>query len=43
MGKASKLLDRSGIVLEDNGYDKYTIKVDGSGRVINRNRKYELL
>ena len=40
MGKASKLWDRSGVVLEDNGYDKYTIKVDGSGRVIDRNRKY---
>jgi len=40
MGKASKIWDRSGIVLEDNGYDKYTIKVDGSNRVINRNRKY---
>ena len=26
--------------MEDNGYDKYTIKVDGSGRVIDRNRKY---
>ena len=27
-------------MLEDNGYDIYTVKVDGSGRVIHRNRKY---
>ena len=40
MGKAGKRWDRSGVVLEDNGYDKYTVKVDGSGRVIDRNRKY---
>ena len=40
MGKASKRWDRSGVVLEDNGYDKYTIKVDGRGCVIDRNRKY---
>ena len=40
VGKASKRWDRSGVVLEDNGFDKYTIKVDGSGRVIDRNRKY---
>ena len=36
----SKRWDRSGVVLEDKGFDKYTIKVDGSGRVIDRNRKY---
>ena len=40
MGKASKMWDRSGVVLENNGFDKYTIKGDGSGRVIDRNRKY---
>ena len=40
VGKAGKRWDRSGVVLEDNGYDKYTIKVDGSGRVIDRNRRY---
>ena len=40
VGKACKRWDRVGVVLEDNGYDKYTIKVDGSGRVIDRNRRY---
>ena len=40
MGKASKMWDRSEVVLENNGFDKYTIKGDGSDRVIDRNRKY---
>ena len=30
--------DRSGIVLESLGYDLYTIKVEGSGRLTKRNR-----
>ena len=29
--------DRSGIVLESLGYDQYTIKVDGSGRLTKLN------
>ena len=32
--------DRSGIVLESLGYDQYTIKVDGSGRLTKRNRRF---
>ena len=40
VGKASKMWDRSGVVLENNGFDKYSIKVDGSSRVIDRHRKY---
>ena len=34
MGKASKMWDGSLVMLENKGFDKYTIKVDGSGRVI---------
>ena len=26
--------------MENDGHDKYTVKVDGSGRVIQRNRRY---
>ena len=40
IGKASKLWDRSGVVLEDKGFDKYSVKVDGSGRVTDRNRRF---
>ena len=36
----SKLKDGTGIVTEDVGNDKYTIRVDGSGRVLSRNRRY---
>ena len=32
--------DRSGVVLESLGYDQYTIKVDGSGRLTKRNRRF---
>ena len=40
LGKASKRWDRSGVVLEDKGFDKYAVKVDGSGRVTDRNRRF---
>ena len=40
VGKAGKRWDRSGVVLEDKGFDKYAVKVDGSGRVTDRNRRY---
>ena len=39
-GKLSKRWDRTGLVIENDGHDKYTIKVDGSGRVVQRNRRY---
>ena len=39
-GKIAKRWDRTGIVLEDLGYNKYRIKIDGSGRVTDRNRQY---
>ena len=39
-GKQAKRWDRTGIVTEDVGNDKYTIRVDGSGRVLSRNRRY---
>ena len=32
--------DRSGMVLENHGNDQYSIKVDGTGRVTKRNRRY---
>ena len=32
--------DKTGLVIENYGNDKYTVKVDGSGRVIQRNRRY---
>ena len=40
VGKASKRWDRSGVVLENKGYDKYSVRVDGSGRVTDRNRRF---
>ena len=30
-GKLAKKWDKSGLVLEDLGYNKYRVKVDGSG------------
>ena len=33
-------LQRNGLVIENLGYNKYRIKVDGSGRVTDRNRQY---
>lgn len=40
MGNNPKRWDRSGIVMESLGHDSYTVKVDGSGRVTKRNRKF---
>ena len=39
-GKAAKRWDRTGLVLEDLGHNKYRVKVDGSGRVTDRNRQF---
>ena len=39
-GKFAKKWDRTGLVVDDLGYDKYRIKVDGSGRVTDRNRQF---
>lgn len=39
-GKAQKKWEKSGMVLEHLGYNKYRIKVDGSGRITDRNRQF---
>ena len=39
-GKLAKKWDKSGLVLEDLGYNKYCVKVDGSGRITDRNRQF---
>ena len=39
-GKGAKRWDKTGTVIEDKGFDKYSIKVDGSNRVTDRNRRY---
>ena len=39
-GNQAKKWDRTGVVVECPGYDKYTIRMDGSGNVTDRNRKY---
>ena len=39
-GNFPKRWDRSGTVMEINDFDSYTLKVDGTGRVTRRNRKY---
>ena len=39
-GKAGKRWDRSGVVLENKGFDKYSVKIDGSCRVTDRNRRF---
>ena len=39
-GKIARKWDKTGLVLEDMGHNKYRIKVDGSGRVTDRNRQY---
>ena len=40
VGKAIKRWDRTATIVEDEGNDKYMIKIDGSGRVEHRNRRY---
>ena len=39
-GKMSKKWDKSGMILEDLGFNKYSVKVDGSGRITHRNRQF---
>ena len=39
-GKIAKRWDKTGLVLENMGYNKYRVKIDGSGRVTDRNRQY---
>ena len=39
-GNLAKRWDKTGVVLENMGFDKYAIKVDGSWRVTKRNRRY---
>ena len=39
-GRHPNKWDRSGIVLENLGHDKYNVKVDGSGRITTRNRRF---
>ena len=39
-GNHSKRWDRSGVIVEVHGHDSYTLKVDGTGRVTRRNRRY---
>ena len=39
-GKVSKKWDKSGLVLEDLGFNKYRVRVDGSGRITDRNRQF---
>ena len=39
-GNLAKKWDRTGVVVDCPGYDKYTIRMDGSGNVTNRNRRY---
>lgn len=39
-GNYPKRWDRTGTVMEANGHDQYCVKVDGSGRLTTRNRKF---
>ena len=36
----AKRWDRTGTVIEDKGLNKYSIRIDGSGRVTDRNRQF---
>ena len=38
-GRNSSKWEKSGIVTEEAAYDKYSVKVDGSGRVTDRNQR----
>ena len=40
IGKSPLKWDKSGIVIESNGFDQYIIRTDGSGRLTRRNRKF---
>ena len=39
-GNKPKKWDRSGTIVESLGFDSYNVKVDGSGRITKRNRRY---
>ena len=39
-GSSPKRWDRSGTIVELHGHDSYTVKVDGTGRLTRRNRRY---
>ena len=39
-GKIAKKWDRTGLIIDDLGHNKYRIRVDGSGRVTDRNRQF---
>ena len=39
-GKISKKWDRTRLIIDDLGYNKYRVRVDGSGRVTDRNRQF---
>ena len=39
-GKIAKRWDRTGVVVEDLGYQKYRVRIDGSGRTTDRNRQF---
>ena len=40
VGNSPKKWDRSGTVVECSGHDQYVVKVDGSGRLTTRNRRF---
>ena len=40
VGHNSKRWDRTGVVIEVKQYDQYLVKIDGSGRITLRNRKF---
>ena len=40
VGKASKRWDRTGVVEEDLGHRKYTVRIDGSGQLTDRNKQF---
>merc|ERR1712030_268590 len=39
-GKIAKRWDRTGVVVDDLGHNKYRVRTDGSGRVTDRNRQF---
>ena len=39
-GTSPNKWDRSGIVVESSGHDQYRVKVDGSRRLMSRNRRF---
>ena len=40
VGKMAKRWDRTGVVIKDDGYDKYRVKIDGTGRITHQNRRF---